>query len=391
MAKSVANRVTKRVANQLTSRLANKRAFLRSGLTAMTAVIASALGAYLPNRANAQAQGKSQTPAPDSAAPDSAALKTIAFGSCNNQEAPQHIWQPILAAKPDLFIFAGDNVYASGLNFSVERLKKAHAKLADHSGFSQLIKTTKHMAIWDDHDYGLNDGGKEWQHKQDSKNVFLEFWKIAGNDPRRARDGLYCSELFGPPQQRVQVILLDTRWNRSDWRVTDQRNAAGKERYVPSDDPSLTMLGQTQWAWLEQQLRVPAQIRLIVSGIQVLADGHGWECWAMMPLERQRLFDLIAKNKVNGCVFLSGDRHIGAIYQTKSRVPYPLFDVTSSGMTHAWKQASEAGPNRIGDLVTENHFGLIEIDWVARKLDLVLQTQDGQNVRRQSIPFSALM
>lgn len=352
---------------------ANKRHFLQTGVALAGSALVSSLGA------SAIAKIDQSMP-----------LKTIAFGSCNNQLAPQLIWQPILAAKPDLFIFAGDNVYASGINFSVERLNKAYAKLAEHAGFNQLRQTTKHLAIWDDHDYGLNDGGVEWEYKQASKDAFLEFWKIPANDSRTKRDGLYTSELFGPADQRVQVILLDVRWNRSPWRITDERNAAGKERYLPEDDPSRTMLGPKQWAWLEQQLMIPAQIRLIVSGIQVLADGHGWECWALFPLERQRLFDLIGQTKAKGCVLLSGDRHIGAIYQTKAKVPYPLFDITSSGMTHAWKEAREAGPNRLGDLVTENHFGLVQIDWHNRQLDLILQNQAGVNVRRQSIDFKAL-
>lgn len=353
---------------------ADKRRFLQTGV----ALASAAFAPVVPTSAYAKDN-------------QSSPLKTIAFGSCNNQLAPQLIWQPILATKPDLFIFAGDNVYASGINFSVERLKNAYAKLAEHAGFNQLRQTTKHLAVWDDHDYGLNDGGVEWQYKQASKDAFLEFWKIPENDARTKRDGLYSSEVYGLANQRVQVILLDTRWNRSPWRPTDERNAAGKERYLPEDDPTRTMLGPKQWDWLEQQLLIPAQIRLIVSSIQVLADGHGWECWALFPLERQRLFNLIAKTKASGCVLLSGDRHIGAIYQTKANVPYPLFDITSSGMTHAWKEAREAGPNRLGDLVTENHFGLIEIDWSKQRLELLLQNQAGVNVRSQSIGFKELI
>lgn len=368
---------------------ASKRRFLRTG----AALVGSSLAQSLVTNVSANENRSAPLTAPligQSPKVQNAPLKTIAFGSCNNQLAPQLIWQPILAARPDLFVFAGDNVYASGINFSAERLRQAYAKLAEHQGFNLLRQTVRHVAIWDDHDYGLNDGGVEWEHKQISKDEFLKFWGVAASDPRVKRDGLYTSELFGPADRRVQVILLDARWNRSPWRPTDQRNAAGKERYLPDDDPSRTMLGPAQWAWLEQQFHIPAQVRLIVSGIQVLADGHGWECWALLPLERQRLFDLIGKTKAKGCVFLSGDRHIGAIYQTKLNTPYPLFDITSSGMTHAWKEAREAGPNRLGDLVTENHFGLIEIDWMNRQLELVLQTQAGVNVRRQSIAFKEL-
>ncbi len=56
---------------------------------------------------------------------------------------------------------------------------------------------------------------------------------------------------------RVQVILLDMRWFRSPLKITDQRGAPGKERYLPDPDPTKTMLGETQWAWLADELRKP--------------------------------------------------------------------------------------------------------------------------------------
>jgi alkaline phosphatase D len=83
-------------------------------------------------------------------------------------------------------------------------------------------------------------------------------------------------------------------------------------------------------------------------------------------------------------VFLSGDRHIGAIYKETQGTPYPLFEMTSSGMTHPWKDAREAGPNRVGDLFTELHYGMVEIDWAARAVKLQLLDAQGK-VRREQV------
>jgi alkaline phosphatase D len=105
----------------------------------------------------------------------------------------------------------------------------------------------------------------------------------------------------------VQVILLDTRFFRSPLKPTDQRNAPGRERYLPDEDPTKTMLGEAQWAWLADRLREPAEVRLIVSSVQVLAEGHGWERWGNFPRERQRLYDLIRDTGARGVVYLSGD------------------------------------------------------------------------------------
>jgi alkaline phosphatase D len=314
----------------------------------------------------------------------------IGFGSCTDQNRPQPIWDSVLADKPNYFIFGGDNVYASEQPFLAQRLREAYAKQSSIPNFARLRATVPHLAIWDDHDFGLNDGGEKHTGKQEAKNEFLNFWTVAADDARRQRDGLYHSQILQDGARRVQVIVLDTRWFRSDLKPSDQRGTAGKERYLPDEDPSKTMLGQAQWLWLEQQLRVPADVRLLVSGIQILADGHGWERWGNFPLERQRLFQLIERTQAKGLVLLSGDRHIGAFYKTSGSTPYPLIEMTSSGITHAWSGAAEAGPNRLGPLVGENHYGLIEINWRQRSIQLQLKGFAGQVLQSQSLGFADL-
>jgi alkaline phosphatase D len=318
------------------------------------------------------------------------ALNRIAFGSCIDQNKPQPLWGQILADKPDLFIFGGDNVYASKQPFDITNTHAAYAALAANEGFAKLRATVPHLAIWDDHDYGLNDGGAAFPHKQATKDVFLNFWNIPADDARRSREGLYHSVSYGPSGERVQIILLDNRWFLSKWKPTDQRDAPGKERYVPDADPSKTILGEAQWAWLEAQLKQPADVRILVSGIQTLATGHGWESWSLFPAERQKLFDTIARTRANGVVMLSGDRHIGAIYKETLGTPYPLFEMTSSGMTHPWKDAKEAGPNRVGELFTELHYGMVELDWAARAVKLQLRDAAGKVQREQIVSIADL-
>jgi alkaline phosphatase D len=339
--------------------------------------------------ASAWLAGCASAPASSPAQASKAKLR-IAFGSCIDQNKPQPIWDTILGSKPDLFIFGGDNVYASDLPFSLTKLEKAYAALAANPGFAKLRQSVPHLAIWDDHDYGKNDAGAEFADKQVSKDAFLKFWQIPAADPRHQRDGVYHAQITGAPGQRLQIIMLDVRWSRSQWKPTDRRDAPGKERYVPDASAEKTMLGEAQWQWLEAQLREPADLRLIVSGIQVVTNGHGWESWSLFPLERQRLYQLIATAQAHGVVFLSGDRHIGALYAEPGMGPYPMFEMTSSGMTHAWAGANEAGPNRLGELVTENHFGLIDVDWATRRLSLSIYNLAGASLRRQDIALGDL-
>ena len=149
------------------------------------------------------------SPAPPASTARLGALRKIAFGSCINQELPQPIWDAILADRPDLFIFGGDNVYASTQPWQLSTLELAYQRLAAQPGFARLRQSVPHLAIWDDHDFGLNDGGAGFPHKLASKQAFMDFWGLDATDPRRTREGIYHAQVFGEPGQRVQVILLD--------------------------------------------------------------------------------------------------------------------------------------------------------------------------------------
>jgi|FEC22Drversion2_1045045.scaffolds.fasta_scaffold00844_1 alkaline phosphatase D len=323
-------------------------------------------------------------------AQDRPPLTRIAFGSCADQDKPQPIWDAILAYHPDLFIFMGDNVYGDFNTADAANLKRAYALASQIEGYNRLRDKVNHLAVWDDHDYGINDGGGDFPHKAVSKDLFLDFWRAPAGDIRRTREGIYDSHIIGPPGMRVQVILLDLRWFRSPLKPTDQRGAPGRERYLPDPDPAKTMLGAAQWAWLAAELRKPAELRLLVSSTQVLAEGHGWERWGNFPLERQKLIDTIRESGAKGVVLLSGDRHVGALYrETPSGMP-PLYEVTSSGLNMVYWAANEAGPNRVGALYPAANFGVVDVDWWERRVTLALRDEGGNSRRSVALSFDEL-
>jgi alkaline phosphatase D len=318
-----------------------------------------------------------------------APLARIAFGSCANQNKPQPIWGAVLAYRPELFIFTGDNVYGDVTSGDMAELSAAYAAAGKVEGIKALRAQVPVLAVWDDHDFGRNDGGADFPYKEQAQELFLAFWHIAGDDPRAQRPGVYHAATFGPPGQQVQVILLDTRTFRSPLRPTDQRGVLGKEAYLPDPDPAKTMLGEAQWAWLRARLEQPADLRLIVSSVQVLAEDHGFERWGNLPLERQKLLDLIAETGAEGVVLISGDRHIGALYRLSEGVPYDLYEITSSGINMAVGNNRDIGPLRLGDVYGADNFGTIDIDWPAGELTLSVRDLSGKAVRSAKIPIAA--
>ena len=323
-------------------------------------------------------------------------LERIAFGSCASQNKPQPVWDRIVEVKPELFLAIGDNIY--GDTTDMEVLKAKYAELGAKPGFQALRKTCQVLATWDDHDYGVNDGGAGYSRKVESQQVMLDFYGVPADSARRKRHGIYESWRYGPEGKRVQIILLDLRYFRS--RPTkDTRPAEEKARlnlvgwYVPNPDPAATVLGADQWAWLEEQLRLPADLRIIASSFQLIASEKGMESWGNFPVERKRLYDLIGRTGANGVVFISGDVHFSEISQTNEG-PYPLFDFTSSGLTNSspvW--AAAVNPHRVSPIAyAQPTFGLLQIDWnpAAPALTMEARSLTGTVAFSRTIPLGDL-
>lgn len=318
----------------------------------------------------------------------SRALSRIVFASCAQQNEDQSLWDRIAGESADLLLYIGDNVYGDvrSNDGSLPELKAAYMRLAASEPFARARAASPMLTTWDDHDYGMNDAGGDYRHKEQSEALFEYVWAV--KDDRRERPGVYGSWLIGEDGKRVQIIMLDTRFFRSPLKPSDEQGARGKERWLPDPDPAKTMLGEAQWAWLEEELTKPADLRLLVSSIQVMSEGHGWEAWREFPLEREKLYDVIERTGAKNVMILSGDRHSAALYERKDVVGYPLFEATSSSINlpaAKWRAESgetwvEQDPNRLGTMIYDANYGVIEIDWAAKTAAFSIRGAKGETI-----------
>ncbi|GDY10431.1 MAG: alkaline phosphatase family protein [Planctomycetota bacterium] len=331
-------------------------------------------------------------------------LQRIAFGSCAKQDKPQPIWDALVESKPQLFLFIGDNIYGDTEDMAV--LKQKWDLLGAQPGYQKLKQTCPVLATWDDHDYGANDAGAEYSKKHESQQLFQDFFDVPKDSPRRKQEGVYHAEVFGPPGKRVQIILLDARYFRGPLKTGFKPGEPGdgfRGKYAPNTDPSVTVLGDAQWKWLEQQLKTPAEVRVICSSYQLLPDEHGSEAWGNFPLERKRLLNLIRDTKAKGVVVISGDRHLAEIMRlapAAAGIGYPIYEVTSSSLnapsgnfTKAGiRFANEVNSYRVGLTYFDTNFGAIDIDWSQLSPLLRLQVRDetGGVVLQQRVKLSEL-
>lgn len=319
------------------------------------------------------------------------ATTKIAFGSCGHESDPQPVLGLAADYKPDLFIFLGDNIYGDTDN--MDTLKAKYAMLAAKPEFKKLTNDSKTLAIWDDHDYGRNDAGKYFPYKAASKEIFLNFFKEPAASDRRKHEGIYHAEYINYGDKTVQVILLDNRTFRSNLLLYDTTTRMPREKYFyqleykPHISADSTLLGEAQWKWLETELSKKADLRLIASGSQFGIEFNGYEAWANFPQEQKKMLSLIKKTRAEGIIFLSGDVHYAEISKLEEPGLYPIYDITSSGITSTWDFAT-LNKNRIEGPVMDNHFGLLTIQWKKDPV-IVMQIIDKYNNSRIEYEINA--
>ncbi len=287
-------------------------------------------------------------------------ILTLGFGSCLHQDRSMAILKTIEKKELDLFMFIGDNVYGDQEDGELDKLIRTYKQ--QYNNLENFLKNVSTEFIWDDHDFGINDGGSNYRYKDRAKELFLETWKIPSNDPRRFRDGLYFDKMIKKNGLKVHLIFLDNRSFKSEWKLTDEFNKEGKERYVKDFDPQKTLLGKKQWQWLKDKLNEDSDIKIILSSLQILSLGHGWESWDKLPLERERLFNLIDESDVSNLFILSGDRHRGGFYRFKTNDNNDIHEFTSSSLNLPIPfNTEEKGPLRIGSTYRKANFGVVRI------------------------------
>ena len=320
-------------------------------------------------------------PANASLASDSV-ITRLAFGSCNHQLRPQNYWSTIAGTRPDLFLMIGDNNYGDNGwagDMALTSLRKAYEVQANTPELATFRADIPMMVTWDDHDFGFNDGGAGFAPRTWAETIYETFW--SSSDEVRSRPGIYESRIFGVEGQRTQVIMLDTRFFRSELaRSAYTLNRPPLGPYQPSSDETKTMLGDEQWEWLAQELAKPADLRILVSSIQVITDAHNYESWEALPLERAKLYEMLANRADSGLVMLSGDRHSGGIYTdiTPEMKGERVWELTSSSLNYSFSSterntAREPDDKRVTDFIAEENFGLVDIDWDARSFTLSLR------------------
>lgn len=233
-----------------------------------------------------------------------------------------------------------------------------YKNLTSNPIYSEFTEAVRVDGVWDDHDYGVNDGGKFVANKDERRSEFLKFMQRSGNELSNlpSKSGIYHSVDASLGDLTAKVIFLDTRSHRDHHLLRSLGECTFKGSAVIASflragystlgigrDYTGEMLGAEQWAWLEQQLldsrMAGVDVNIIVSSVQVLTSNPIFESWGHFPTEKQKLFKLLQSFDPKNVVFLSGDVHLGEVsearYTRADGSTGKWAEITSSGLTHS--------------------------------------------------------
>jgi len=302
---------------------------------------------------------------------------SIAMGSCLYINDPEYdrpgdpyggeyeILESIHRKNPDLMLWLGDNVYYREVDFYSEaQMAQRYRHTRSIDEMQALIAGTVNLAIWDDHDYGPNNSDRTYRMRQETLEIFKKYW------PNPA---LGTMETPG--------VFYRYTYNDVEFFMTDDRFHRAPNKADNSDDD---FLGRDQLNWLKESLiNSNAAFKLIVVGNQATNVHVGHEGFPKYRERYNKLMEFLASNRIEGVLFLSGDRHFTELLKTKRDGLYPLYEFTSSPLTSGTysgiMESKEAeNPLRVeGTLVYETrNFGMIHVSGKRGNRKLTLQTFD---------------
>ena len=287
------------------------------------------------------------------------------------------IFNSINKKKPDFMLWLGDNTYLREPDWNSRTgFIKRYSHTRAFPELQPLLASTHHYATWDDHDYGPNNSDGSFWLKETASEIFKLFWGNPNYDVT-GKGGITGFFQWSD----LDFFLLDNRYHR-----TANNNLTGNRQ----------MLGKDQIDWLINALSFSqASFKFVAVGGQVISNGAVYENYATYPDERKYLLDKIREAKIEGVIFLDGDRHhtiLSKMQETKN--VYPLYDLTCSSLTAGVNNDNE--PYNSFKLeetfVNVNNFGMLNVTGPTNERELTIQIfdKDGKELWIKSIKANDL-
>lgn len=286
----------------------------------------------------------------------------IAIVSCLSdyyKEEQKVIWSQLSSDKPDVVLFIGDNVYIDTgiyrkLPVTPYQIWKRWFETRTTVHYSYLPKLIPTMAIWDDHDYGKNNGGAGYANADSALDAIHAFMPnpLAESYKRGPGAG------YTIKSKNLDIIFLD---NRSFRQV---------------DDEDGDHLGQKQLKVLKRFLTQNKKKKLVIKGDQFFGGYHRFESYqGNHPVEFGQFLQIVYPFK-DDVFLISGDRHISETMNVDG-----LREITSSPVHSKVFPDSfndEKNPYRLFGMGDKFNYVLMDFDWASSLVNVIVRDIDNQ-------------
>ncbi|MFT7034089.1 MAG: alkaline phosphatase D [Cyclobacteriaceae bacterium] len=289
----------------------------------------------------------------------------------------ERMWDTLAVQSFDAFLLLGDNVYVDFPKVT-ETQEYCYYRRQSRPEFRRFTPNVPIYAIWDDHDFTVNDGegGPEietpsW--KRPVWNTFKNQWANPYYGGGKDHPGCW----FDFSQGDVDFIMLDCRYYRENPKEVD--------------DPS--MLGEYQKVWLLDKLKSStATFKIIASSVPWAKDTKPGsdDTWDGFPNEREEIFTFIEENKIDGVVLISADRHRSDAWKMQRPNGYVLYDFMSSKLSNV--HTHNIMPNSLFGYNKKCSFGTLEFDTTLEDptLTYIIKNIDNEEIHKMRVYKSEL-
>jgi membrane-associated phospholipid phosphatase len=214
----------------------------------------------------------------------------VVFGSCARVGTNGAVFERMLRDDPDLFIALGDLHYSNLASDDPRDHLDAYERFLDEPAPAALMRSIPTAYVWDDHDYGPNDGD-------------------ASSPSREAVGTAYRAAVpnYGVPAGPTEPI-------QQAFTVSDIRFVLVDGR---SQRTSSSMLGVTQQEWLVDEIISSSRSHRLVVWINpspwIAPASPGGDDWGAHADDRSAISQRLAEAGVDNLIMVSGDAHMVAI------------------------------------------------------------------------------
>lgn len=287
-----------------------------------------------------------------------------------NVASGYHIYKSIAHQHPDYMVWLGDNIYLrNGEWQSKEGVCYRYTHTRSLPQMQPLLRNTHHIATWDDHDYGANNGNLYSKSKDFALDGFNLFWANPETHPKN-ESGIYFNYRIAD----AEFFMTDDRY----FRVPD----------TAKDDGNKHFLGKNQLEWLLNGLeKSDANFKIVAIGTQLLnpnEEPRKESYWRSYRKEAEYLLAEIKRRKINGVLFLTGDVHYTMLSRMDSKDFYPFYDLTVSAFTSIQNPFfGTKNPLKVkGTFLWEHNYALLKFSGKGENRSLNMEVRNKFGIRK---------